>query len=913
LSKLGTNIPEFKRRFFVLKPSTHLYYFLSPADTEPRGCIDMDDVVVRELQHLPDGRFRFAVQLQDDRQVVLEARSEDVGRQWMESIRVERLSHVKTETQTLQGENAEYKARIAELERKLDDYKMVERDRDGALEDASNWESQFQRLNEGLRLLTQHLRRAPEDEQKEEIAESNHAEQADTADSNENTQSAHDKCLSTPQTNISHRETSLLDDLDEAEQQIDDLEFPGTNFSGLLNACQQLRESLRLTSMEASSAVQDLNAANEKMFATEKRMGKAEQHICKLWEENCAMRKTLKQVKTEKRVLVKEVKSLMAFVNDTSQKLKKVSLPQDRPFPNSDEERNVSPSEEERLIDELEEHVMTSIRLHEQFLGVNSGLADQLMASVQMIETGSYSENEEDPAFALGKHVSRSTDSPTLLHMEHGAAMESNTTAPTGSDTGEGATLSPIKPTLLSLFDDESDDDDSVDDGEKSTTASFVSSVGAEFGDVNDDLTEGTSVQTEDKHLGDTHSNDGSLQGEPQIPLRVGLSAFTPLAKDDNVNVSVTSDQDDRKHPILRLDEEIDEEAAAPYLCGSSTQSESTQSVITDSGHATSRLICPLADVVKRRNNSQVNPDFVQDGKVYHLTFYSRKIGIQFQKVKAETSSRGLLTEAMTADLPCMDGKSDGTTAAELRRIAAISNLATSSSSAPKTDEFCQLATPIDAVLVCGFHGFDDQANHVRPNLGARLVAFDGISVEVGRWTFDSVRKAIQARGRPLTLSFRNDFLSTKQRVILTKAVTDIEKTIPLPRRTIQYKQQRRPSAEPDSIVSSQSHETEQFVNDAHPCDDDDTSVSVASSARYSTFGRSFSASQSVGSYQNYRSFSDAGSSSVFSSTLGPLVGNLMTNLKKKEPSLGVPNYLRSDAASLTNAPYHQDFTSSLL
>ena len=56
----------------------------------------------------------------------------------------------------------------------------------------------------------------------------------------------------------------------------------------------------------------------------------------------------------------------------------------------------------------------------------------------------------------------------------------------------------------------------------------------------------------------------------------------------------------------------------------------------------------------------------------------------------------------------------------------------------------------------------------------ARLVAFDGIPVEVGKWTFESIRKSIQARGRPLTLSFRNDFLTSKQREILTKAVEKI-------------------------------------------------------------------------------------------------------------------------------------------
>jgi hypothetical protein len=55
------------------------------------------------------------------------------------------------------------------------------------------------------------------------------------------------------------------------------------------------------------------------------------------------------------------------------------------------------------------------------------------------------------------------------------------------------------------------------------------------------------------------------------------------------------------------------------------------------------------------------------------------------------------------------------------------------------------------------------------------LVAFDGISVEVGKWTFQSIRRAIKSRGRPLTLSFRNDYLTTEQRTILTKAVKDVD------------------------------------------------------------------------------------------------------------------------------------------
>lgn len=42
LWKMGSNVPKWKRRFFVLKPITMLFYYMSEYDTEPRGCIDLD-------------------------------------------------------------------------------------------------------------------------------------------------------------------------------------------------------------------------------------------------------------------------------------------------------------------------------------------------------------------------------------------------------------------------------------------------------------------------------------------------------------------------------------------------------------------------------------------------------------------------------------------------------------------------------------------------------------------------------------------------------------------------------------------------------------------------------------------------------------------------------------------------------
>ena len=41
LHGLGEN-HEWKRRFFVLKPTTMLYYFGSDADEEPLGCVDVE-------------------------------------------------------------------------------------------------------------------------------------------------------------------------------------------------------------------------------------------------------------------------------------------------------------------------------------------------------------------------------------------------------------------------------------------------------------------------------------------------------------------------------------------------------------------------------------------------------------------------------------------------------------------------------------------------------------------------------------------------------------------------------------------------------------------------------------------------------------------------------------------------------
>jgi hypothetical protein len=294
-----------------------------------------------------------------------------------------------------------------------------------------------------------------------------------------------------------------------------------------------------------------------------------------------------------------------------------------------------------------------------------------------------------------------------------------------------------------------------------------------------------------------------------------------------------------------------------------------------------------LADVAGSTAN---NNTCTVDGEVYHLTFYSQKIGLQFQKVPPPPlKASGLLTEAMTADLARVSSAGEKT-AAELRRIA---NIAGTAKSDPAGSMSCQVAKPIDAVLVCGFVGFDDSSDNMRPKLGARLVAFDGISLEVGAWTFQSVRKAIQARRRPLTLSFRNDFLTTEQRKILTKAVKDM-KVLSLP--STGAADLKQPVTAPASSRSSVSQRSSQ--------------VDDASSTTGSSIGHGHKSGSSTASFSKFRSFSEAGSSVSVLSAVGPLVSNLLGK-RRDEPY--TPEYLRRPPVSIEESPQHLDFKAELL
>ena len=179
----------------------------------------------------------------------------------------------------------------------------------------------------------------------------------------------------------------------------------------------------------------------------------------------------------------------------------------------------------------------------------------------------------------------------------------------------------------------------------------------------------------------------------------------------------------------------------------------------------------------------------------------------------------------------------------------------------------------------------------------ARLVAFDGIPVEVGKWTFENIRKSILARGRPMTLSFRNDFLTPKQRTILTKAVEAVN-----------------PPPTASSHFSS-------YGSIVHSTDPTTSSSSGTQECYENTIPRSTSSISSQRSSQpqsKYYSFSEAGSS--ISSAVAPLVSNLLSNSlsssgKKQQLQRqhDAPSYMKRTSDSLNKMRHHNDFQSGLL
>lgn len=804
LRKMGTNIPTFKRRFFVLKPSTHLYYFLSPTDAEPRGCIDLESgsenggCEVKEVGVLPDGTFRFEllfdynVDIDEDntgnnsqrQSIVLEARTEEIGREWINKLQTERLSAARDEIDF-------FKTSLAEVTTTSSRWEKVAAQEESRADEA---EEKFICLNEAVGLLRVYI-----------------------ADGNS----------------------------DSLAQSVAKLNLNGTNFISVSEAVETIHGDYKLACETAEDERKRADGLAKKLKEAKSQLSKVEAELSRVWQDNCAIRKELKKSKREKKILIREVRAQRAKSSEDSlQNQESVrpessctsteqSLPQKQDSKCGDSETaSLQPkqhmnTEQQKLVFELEEHVMSGLRLSEQFLTLN-GIEPSVVGD----------------------------DIDSCMHMTQ-ASLDRNTHHPLNA--------SGVPTKMSSLLDDDSNDDTTINDEDE----------GEDLKASNKEIDAGKQEHVKESPC-NAHNNNSSVHTSsvqhipeaqaPQDPYLyykqfIGEKQVNQNLNDRFIEVCSPNPIENHTNTFQTYDNSINQAPTSAAVV--STASGSSNSRIMDTGHATSKLECHLTDAYP--------PGSDYDGEIYHITFYSSKIGLQFQKVPVEKNSGLLtLTDAMTSDL------GSNRTVSDLQRIAAISHNSKADITLKSME--CPPVPPIDMVLICGFVGFDESTGNTRPRIGARLVAFDGITVEVGQWTFESIRKSIQARGRPLTLSFRNDFLSDRQQVILTKAVRDVQahdKLTPLSNNIFRSSNNEAASVKSNMIISKSS--------------------SVSSNSH------------------KYYSLSEHGGS--IASTVAPLVSNLMSGLSlgEKKQEKFTPDYLHRQSSSLDEMRHHQDFKSKLL
>ncbi len=723
LRKLGRNIPTFKRRFFVLKPSTHLYYFISPNDVEPRGCIDLDTVrndggkieggcEVREIGSFPDGTFRFELlydeetepedlgnNVLDDNEsdaasrssqisrrrnfqrqtIVLEARTEDIGKQWMEKLQSERLSTVRVELNSLRNNLEEMKSNNIRWESAAYDEALradeAERQRNTAISEARSWEEKFINLNEAIRLL------AKSSEQEKQGG--------GTTDFLTNT--------------------------------IEDLDLNSTNFGELSNAFHKILNDYNELSKMEDAIARRVEELEQHAKDTISRAIKAETELSKVVEENQTTQIELKKTKREKKILIREVKSLHAAAKAQLDQQASSDAHSDQNQHNICSANSQHPGkasfarpnrindEERRLVIELEEHVMSGLRLSDQFLTLNgidpSEILDDLDCSVQASSIHDAKSNSDRSPQRL----------PTNEKYEEVLLDLSPITRPR-------AEKQLFQRSLLDEKDDESDDDAALVSTEtKSATPCYSNKDGNQNNDVD-------GVNDMNKVGHSTHCPD--LQN-----IAFQCEYASPNSDIVHQNLNARFIDTTRQKEAIRIhrttqskahEKEISADRPLPSLASSA--SESSRSRVTDNGVATAKLECPLSDVEEtlHYNHHQIVGG---DGSVYHITFYGSKIGLQFQKVPNE-SKGGVLTEAMTADHGRNVGDANQITA-ELRRIASISQRTQTQQNKGALSTVCFPATPADAVLVCGVVGFDESCGNTPPQIGGKIncISFSWLSM----------------------------------------------------------------------------------------------------------------------------------------------------------------------------------------
>jgi peptidoglycan hydrolase CwlO-like protein len=925
LWKLGANVKEYKRRFFVLKPSTYLFYFVSESDTEPRGCIDLEKepLSISPLQLLPDGRCRFQIRqepitntvLHDDALpspsnntatvIHLEARTQTIANEWITALTTQRFSYAQDQITQQHTQLNEYTARLQQLERENQYYRAMEQERDTYRDEATEWKERYQQL---IQDILQQLHKY------------------------------------TPPEKDSSSDTTIL--------------------SHVQHTCNYLLQQQQTLQQQLSSS-QELNQQLSSDYTSlQKRMQKAERLITKLWEENCSFQMKMSKLKRDRKILASELQTLRhVHPAASATTATATTAPSSNPSNNTNQNNNnnitrnanmpaLFGSAEKRLLCELEQDIVSSLKLHDKFLATSRG---EVVSPIVLSNNKPSTQQQQQQQQQLR---TRKTSSSSYIPPINNTVTESpNTTTSKLSLSGSTSTntttsLEEIRnhTSLLHMEEDEEEEENGEENDSPSTQqlpSATSSPIQPRVLMLDNQSTAGSSSNLPSNAR--NHCSTSFTLEMDQVTIASGLSfssSLPPPYDDSNVthpteytNTGYTNsvthllnkedilqeNRHEEPNPILLLLDEGEDIGGK-----SDTKQPITKTFSESFGCATTTLQCPLLDeTILHDNRSRQKRD---DEDVLHITFTSRKIGIQFQKVRISrmatasvNGSFGTITEDIRAserqDNPRQKGSSNSTIISTdsskqrfyktLMDLKAVASFATRgdrlNSTANCQDEsiLCQVPQPIDAVLVCGFCGFDEVA-HPKPSIGSRLIAFDGISIEVGRWTFDSVRMAIQARKRPITLSFRNDPLSKEQRDIITRAAQEMKNSS-------------------DSTASSKIINS--CTNYLHPITEDWFPPPPLNIITESNFkgGSSSSCSKyadgdysTIGSNRSVSSFSDAGTaaSSIVSLAVGPLVASILSGLSSKTHADFSPSWEQNqdgDKKEQTNSQQLMSFQAELL
>ena len=115
---------KWQRRFFVLKPTTMLYYFSSNMDEEPLGCIDVEAFSAVECCDVgADGRVTLELSRPGEgseaARFMLQAETEEEGMAWIESLRNESYTRLRMERDSLRTQTNEFVTEIQQLEEQV--------------------------------------------------------------------------------------------------------------------------------------------------------------------------------------------------------------------------------------------------------------------------------------------------------------------------------------------------------------------------------------------------------------------------------------------------------------------------------------------------------------------------------------------------------------------------------------------------------------------------------------------------------------------------------------------------------------------------------------------------------------------------------------------------------------------------